>query len=205
MSHNHKNPTISQMIGQQKSQSKSEVRVMGLDLSLRGTGVCSLEKGVYTATFLPELKLVGAARLLTLRSKLFKIVDAFQPELVMLEGYSYESVGRLFEIGEWGGIVKVGLYRRKIPFEVVPPNRLKKFMGVKRKDKELMIKAVNFRLKFDAGKNDNLADAAALARVAEVYLTGSTKYRSELEVIKDMQTVRILKNNEKFSKCRGTL
>lgn len=193
------------MIGQQKSQSKSEVRVAGIDASLRGTGVCCLEKGIFQATFLPELKLTGAERLLVLRKRLFKVIDAFGPELVMLEGYSYDSVGKLFEIGEWGGIIKVGLFERRIPFQIVPPKRLKRFMGVKRKDKELMIAAVKTRLKYDAGDNDNLADAAALARVAEVFITKDTKYRSELEVIRDMNLIKALEKHGKFPKLRGAL
>lgn len=193
------------MIGQLKSQIKPEVRVTGIDASLTGTGVCCLEKGVFQPTFIPELKLKGAERLLSLRDRLFKVIDAFKPELVMLEGYSYNSIGRLFEIGELGGIIKVELFIRSIPLIIIPPKRLKKFMGVKRDDKELMIKAVKHRLKFDAGNNDDLADAAALARVAEVYLTKATKYRSELEVIRDMQVTKVLKNHGRFQKLRGAL
>ncbi len=193
------------MIGQRKSQRKSEVRVIGIDASLTGTGVCCLEKGTFQTTYLPEVKLTGADRLLVLRTRLFKIIDAFKPELVLLEGYSYNSIGRVFEIGEWGGVIKVELRERGIPFEVVPPKRLKRFMGVKRDDKELMIEAVRKRLKFDAGKNDDIADAVALARVAEVFITEDTQYRSELEVIRDMNLIKILGEHERFQKLRGAL
>jgi hypothetical protein len=125
--------------------------------------------------------------------------------LAVIEGYSYDSVGRLFEIGEWGGLAKVALHERGIRFVTVPPKRLKRFMGVKRDDKELMIAAVKRRLKFDAGKNDNLADAAAAARLAEVFLTKDTKYRSELEVVRDMQITKALKNHGRFPKLRRVL
>ena len=193
------------MIGQQKSEHKSEVRVAGIDASLTGTGVCCLTKGVYYPVFLPEVKLRGAERLLELRRRLFKVIDDFKPELVMLEGYSYDSVGRLFEIGEWGGIIKVEMCSRGIPVESVAPKRLKRFMGVTRSDKELMLEAVKNRLKYDAGNNDNLADAAALARLAEVYLTNDTKYRSELEVVRDMRLVRTAQKNAKYTKRDGSL
>ena len=191
------------MIGQQKSQCKSEVRVTGIDPSLRGTGVCCLEHGVYTPTFLPELKLRGADRLLALRDRLFNVIDAFWPEMVVLEGYSYDSVGRIAELGEWTGIIKLGLRERDIPFDTVAPKRLKKFMGVKSDDKAFMIAAVKQRLGLDTGKNDNLADAAALARVAEVYLTNDSKYRSELEVVRSMGVVRL--PEKRYKRLKGAL
>ena len=193
------------MIGQGKEQSKPEVRVAGVDQSLTGTAICCLENKQLQLTFLPETKLTGAERLLVLRKRLFKIIDAFHPELVALEGYSYDSIGRVFELGEWGGVIKLELFIREIPLIIVPPKRLKKFVGVKRDDKELMIAAVKQRYKFDAGTNDNLADAAALAKVAEVFLTKETKYRSELEVIRDMQITKVLKKHGRFQKLRRVL
>jgi len=193
------------MIGQRKSQCKPEVRVVGIDASLTGTGVCCSKDGIFNAMFLPESKLRGADRLLSLRNRLFQLIDAFKPELVVIEGYSYGSVGKDFEIGELGGVIKVELREREIPFEVVSPKSLKKFMGVKRDGKELMVAAVKNRLKFDVGNNDNLADATALARVAEVIITNETKYRSELEVVRDMATSKVPKKHEKFPKCRGML
>ncbi len=136
------------MIGQPKSQIKLEVRTLGLDLSLSGTGICYLENNEFDAIFLPETKLVGVERLLVLRQRFCEILDAHPlPALAVIEGYAYDAIGRLFEIGEWGGIAKLALHERGIPFVTVPPNRLKRFMGVKRKDKELMIKAVKTRLK----------------------------------------------------------
>lgn len=194
------------MIGQAKSQSKHEVRTLGIDLSLTGTGLCYLENSKFEPFFLPETKLRGAERLVALRKRFCGILDAHpRPTLTAIEGYSYDSIGRVFELGEWGGIVKLDLFVREIPFVVVPPKRLKRFMGVKRDDKELMIKAAKNRLKFDAEGNDNLADAAALARVAEVYLTKETKYRSELEVVRDMQITKVLKKHGKFRELRGVL
>jgi len=194
------------MIGQAKSQSKHEVRTLGIDPSLTGTGICYLENGEFHPYFLPETRLHGVERLAALRKRFCSIIDAHPgPTLTAIEGYSYDSIGRVFELGEWGGIIKLDLFAREIPFVVVPPKRLKRFMGVKRNDKELMIRAVKKRLKFDAENNDDLADAAALARVAEVYLTKETKYRSELEVVRDMQITKVLKKHGKFRELRGVL
>ncbi len=109
------------MIGQRKSQNKSEVRVIGIDASLTGTGVCCFEYDYFSPFFIPETKLTGGQRLVKLKRRLFEIIDDFKPELVMLEGYSYYSEGKTFEIGEWGGVIKVGLCERDIPFEAVPP------------------------------------------------------------------------------------
>lgn len=194
-----------------------EVRVVGIDASLRGTGVCALINGTFRLQFLPDKNRRGAERLLYLRDKLFKFIDKAKPVLALLEGYSYNSEGRLFEIGEWGGVIKVGLFERKIRILTVPPYRLKKFVGVKKADgkrypedtyKTLIVDAVKRRYKLDTKQNDNLADAAILAKIGEVYLTGSSTYRSELEVVRDLKTTKDLKgagSGWKFRKLRGSL
>jgi hypothetical protein len=48
-------------------------------------------------------------------------------EKVYIEGYSYGSKGRVFEIAENGGICKYLLWRNGIDYEVVAPTLIKKF------------------------------------------------------------------------------
>jgi Holliday junction resolvasome RuvABC endonuclease subunit len=166
-------------------------RVVGIDASLRGTGVCTLASGVFKPYFIPETKLRGAERLCSIRNRLLRIVDKFNPMIAVLEGYSYNSEGRLFEIGELGGVVKAALFDRKTRILTVAPLRLKKFIGVTRlNDKSLVIAAVKRRYKLDVGANDNLADAAVLARIGEVFLTDDSQYRAELEVVRDLKLTK---------------
>jgi len=193
------------MIGQPDDQYKTEVCVMGIDASLCGTGICCLKNNELELHFLPETKLRGAERLLSLRNRLCVILDDFKPKLVVLEGYSYESDGRLFEIGEWGGVIKVELYVRNIPLTIATPKQIKKFAsGDGSADKKKMIRSVSQRYNIDVDGNDDLADAAAAAKLGEVYLTGNSKYRSELEIVRDLKLPKV-KNGPRYKKRRKAL
>lgn len=44
-----------------------------------------------------------------------------------LEGYSFGSKGKVFEIGENTGILKLGLELIKIKYDIIPPAQIKKF------------------------------------------------------------------------------
>jgi hypothetical protein len=49
-------------------------------------------------------------------------------EMVFLEGYSYNSIGkRIFEIGENTGILKFRLYNNNIPIKIIQPTIIKKY------------------------------------------------------------------------------
>jgi Holliday junction resolvasome RuvABC endonuclease subunit len=99
-----------------------------------------------------------------------------------LEGYSYDSVGRVFELGEVGGVLKVLLHERNIEYVVVPPALLKKFAtGNASASKEDMVDAAKQR--GCAAADDNQADAFFLAHVARAYIRGGAPRRCELEVL----------------------
>jgi len=172
------------------------MRIIGLDLSLRGTGVCCLKfddnsngNGVNVDLhFITEPDLRDAQRLIALRKHLRDIVDVFKPDLAVIEGYAYDGLGRLAEIGEWGGVVKVELEERGVPFITVAPKRLKKFVaGNGDASKDQMIEAVDNKYNITTD-NDNLADAIGLAKVGEIFLTSDSIFRSELEVIRDLKS-----------------
>jgi Holliday junction resolvasome RuvABC endonuclease subunit len=60
-------------------------------------------------------------------------------EKVFIEGYSYGSTGRVFQIAENGGVLKFLLWRNHIPYDVVPPTVVKKFAtGKGNANKELI-------------------------------------------------------------------
>lgn len=60
-------------------------------------------------------------------------------EQVGLEGYSYNSTGKVFHIAENTGILKYKLYNDGTPYEVYSPSAIKKFAtGKGNADKELM-------------------------------------------------------------------
>lgn len=48
-------------------------------------------------------------------------------EQCYIEGYSFGSVGRVFQIAENAGLLKYKIWNKKIPFGVIPPTVIKKF------------------------------------------------------------------------------
>lgn len=157
---------------------------LGVDQSLNATGICRLAQDgsiQAMATVNPEGRL-DAQRLFFIK----RTVTSFAADIkfAALEGYSYDSVGRVFELGEIGGVIKTLLVELGIGFVVVPPVQLKKFAtGTTYASKEAMIEAAK-EAKAAVGDDDNQADAFFLARIARAYdTTSSDMRRCELEVI----------------------
>ena len=107
---------------------------------------------------------------------------ASEIKFAALEGYSYDSVGRVFELGEIGGVIKVLLHESNIDYVVVPPSSLKKFAtGVSSASKEDMVDACMRHGVTCA--DDNQADAFFLARVARAFSQDVVDRRCEMDVI----------------------
>jgi len=104
---------------------------MGLDLGTANIGVVVLNESkiVYEARWNPPYK--GVERLAWIDTSVFEAIEEYKVKAVAIEGYSYMSRWRAHDLGEVGGIIRLGLYRRKIDFEVVPPPTLKKFVSGK--------------------------------------------------------------------------
>jgi len=61
---------------------------------------------------------------------------------VSLEGYAYNSTGRVFHLAENVGILKHKLYKQAIPVSVIEPSRVKKIAtGKGNADKQLMFES----------------------------------------------------------------
>ena len=155
---------------------------LGIDQSLNATGVCLIsDDGQVQHLFSidPEAR-VDAQRLvhikLAIAAKLSGVKGA------ALEGYSYNSTGRVFELGEIGGVLKALLYESGISYVSVPPTVLKMFAtGSGSASKDQMIKAAK-RIGA-APADDNQADALFLAHTARAYTLGCAKHRCEMEAI----------------------
>lgn len=135
------------------------MNVLGIDPSLTGTGFSYRNaEGVVTGTISPG-KLRGAARLCYLRDRFLSVLSATPIDLVVYEGYSMNSkFGRLADLGELGGVLKVAMHDRSVPYLIVPPSNLKMFA------------TGNGGLRGDAGKKI-MAQAAAdhLGRTLPTY------------------------------------
>ena len=160
--------------------------VLGIDQSLRHTGLFTITEAGFAFSQVDSGSRRGAERLLYIRDEVQRTVDTYKPTLVALEGYAYGAPGRLAELGEVAGALKVLVQERSIPLITATPMQVKKFStGKHNADKIDVVRAVNSRFNLSwTEKENNMADAAALAMIAEAYLDPSrlTK-RHQLEVI----------------------
>lgn len=190
------------MVAQAISQNKRDYfRVVGVDQALLHTGVCRNVNGDLTTLLIQEKRLRGAERLASIRRQVSLYLAGFDPELIAMEDYSYGSVNRPFDLGELGGVLKLMFLERKVPYILVPPKMLKAFVtNDGNADKDKMIRFVSQKYHLST-ENDNIADAVGLAKFAEVYLTGQSNYRSELEaVLRLRESVALSKKRKSFKK-----
>ena len=155
---------------------------LGIDQSLQAAGLCLLnDKGFAMSLETVDTKgQRGAERLYTIRER----VRSFLPgtACVAMEGYSYDSTSRHFDLGEVGGVIKLLLYEQVIPLVIVAPVALKKFAtGNIRASKEDMCLAACVH-------DDNQADAFFLATIARhMGQNTSPNVRAQLEVLQQLR------------------
>ena len=169
---------------------QENVKTIGIDPSLCGTGVFILGKDyTYGMKIMPK-KLRGAARLVYIRDGLKEVIEQQSPTFGAIEGYSYGSRGRLFELGEVGGVIKTLLYDHEISILTVTPSQLKKYAtgsgNLRNKElKKRVVVAVNKLMGLDLKEKDHdVADAAILSLIAKTFISNThPTERSKAEVI----------------------
>lgn len=163
------------------------IRVIGLDLSRTCTGVCLLTESTFNAFTIRPKDLQGMKKLQFLRDQLFEKIDQFHPTLVVIEGYSYKSNNKPFKIGEYAGIIKLGLYDRGIYTIVIPPTSVKRFAtGDGGASKREVRDAIKTRYGWTI-KSLDASDATACALLGRLSLQKQSPYRSELEAIRKLE------------------
>jgi len=147
----------------------------GADLSLTGSGLVIIdESGKIIASQKLTTEARGTDRLFLLEKSLNKFLDENERvDLFCIEGGSFGSVGRLFDIGEWAGVFKLNLYHRGIKFVIATPSQLKLFISGSGKSggKEIVILDVfkNYGVEL---RDDNIADAFVLSQIARSFKLG---------------------------------
>lgn len=157
----------------QKRKGLQATMYVGLDLSLRATGVGVVNPDdaadCRVLTLSPKATLRDGARLLTIYQELAGIFDTGTFSLVAIEGYSFGSKNGQFQLGEVGGITRLLLTQRGIPYIIVPPNVLKKWTtGSGTADKIAMAVSTFDKWGMQFG-DDNQCDAFNLAILAAAY------------------------------------
>ena len=150
------------------------MNILGIDLSLTSPALClsqgdtfdfaecefffltSKQKFLYNhkklhGEMFPEHD-VDSERYNNISTWIVDIAKHHQVDFAYIEGYSYGSTGRVFQIAENGGILKYVLWKNNIPYDVVPPTVIKKYAtGKGNANKELMqqafVKETQFSIK----------------------------------------------------------
>lgn len=167
---------------------------VGIDQSLNGTGLCLRDANgiVHAAQTVDPGKLRDVERLAYVKDRVTSFLSD-RVKFVAFEGYSYNSVGRVFELGEIGGVLRLLTHEQGVPHVVVPPANLKKFAtGNPRAEKEDMVEAAK-RAGFDP-KDDNQADAFFLSQIARcLHLELAPPNRAQLEVLHSIRSPKTKK------------
>jgi crossover junction endodeoxyribonuclease RuvC len=144
--------------------------IYGIDPSLTATGIATLNN----AGQVERLETISFPKLKD-EERLAAIIDAVcekisTPILIVIEGLSLGShTGMSTERAALHHMLRVAFWEAHIPFLIVPPSTLKKFAtGSGKAEKNIMIREVFRRWEVEA-KDDNQADAAALAYLGAAY------------------------------------
>jgi crossover junction endodeoxyribonuclease RuvC len=137
-------------------------RVLALDLSLTRTGVCDINGHASTL----RCSLDGALRLNWYYHRVREMLAAQQPDVLVVEGYSFASKYGGERLGELHGAVQLAALHTHCPLVEVPPTVLKMYAtgkGNASKDMVLVAAAQRFP---DFNGDNNAADALWLWALA---------------------------------------
>jgi len=156
---------------------------VGLDLSLTSTGIAFVMRGGpnlvdrAAMTLSPPKGVKGVKRLGWHRDhivgEVFNHACAPSPRdvLVVVEGYAAQAKFRAHQIGELGGVIRLALDENYIPFTIIAPTVLKKFVtGKGNAPKSLVLKYLLSYFGADVDQDD-AGDAMGLALYG-AYLVG---------------------------------
>lgn len=90
-------------------------------------------------------------------------------DVAIIEGYAFAKGFQAHQIGELGGVLRLGFYQQKLPMVIVPPSKLKKFAtgkgsAKKGETKIVMVGAAIRRLDYEGNSHD-VADALWLLQM----------------------------------------
>lgn len=159
--------------------------MLAIDPSLTSSGYAfRRDEDLAVGRIMPKT-LRGCPRLNFIQKTFLELVERSEPEAIILEGYSMGSHGRVFDIGELGGVLKLIAFQHELEVLIVPPATLKKWVtGKGNANKKQMIAAVKKKWKVEFKSNDE-CDAVALLHFGEFYYEQKHKRRKS-EAIREM-------------------
>jgi len=148
--------------------------ILAIDPSLTATGYAYRKNGeVYTGRIQPK-KMASAERLDYILKTVRHIHQMCSPSLIVYEGYAMgvRGGGRLFDIGELGGVLKHYFWGAGGDMLLVPPSSMKMFVAGKgNADKVAVAEAITEELGYVLPSEDE-SDAVGLLMVGEAFTDG---------------------------------
>ena len=171
---------------------------VGLDLSLTGTGFCQKRGDVFTIETVstkPKDFKTDLDRLAYIRDALLRKIPA-DVRMICVEDFYVPSnkmqLGSAIKLAMLGTVIRMTLHERDIPFVIIAPSQLKKFVtGKGTGEKSMILREVFKRWGINAA-DDNQADATVLAYLAEALVASLTDAvpKFQIEVIKTVRKER---------------
>ena len=159
---------------------------IGIDQSLTSTGIAVVRgTEAYCDLIQPPDKLRGVARLAHIRDQVKAFLTVHGPcAHACIEGPSHGSTSRKDDLGQLRGVLLLSLYDWNIHTTIIAPTVLKKF-GARRGDvsKDRMLLTAEKEFGLILGKQDDLADALWLAKLAQALHEDIKLTRPQLEVV----------------------
>lgn len=146
---------------------------LGLDLSLTGTGVSVLKDGQLLLSETIKTKPSGkkpideVKRLQWIVSEIMKYVDTHTPNIVIIEGLAFmaRNTTALVQLSGLAYMIRSELVNRGIPFTIVAPSSLKKWITGKGNAQKNEMMLATFQRYGVALTDDNQCDSYGLAHV----------------------------------------
>ena len=170
----------------------SELLYFGIDASLTGTGLVLIDEN-YKIVKTEKLttKSFGAERLFNLRNKLDLFLEGYKTKIILtcMENYAYgkKDSSSIFDIAEWGGVIRLYLFENNMNYILCGPMQLKKYAtgkGNASSTKDLVILDI-YKQWGEEIRNNNIADGYVLSRIAKDFITKEKKLTTyQVEVIK---------------------
>lgn len=168
---------------------------LGLDLSLTCTGVVILTDTIHTnksddivfqgtldpASYKEEI------RLGYLYTSLKGILEKHPIRFAGVEGAAYQKEGRLYELGQWAGVVYLLFWEFSIPFIEITPSQVKKYLTGKGAGSKSTILLDIYKIHGIEFRNDNIADAYGVCLAARDYFLNTPSYNYQKEVIASLK------------------
>jgi Holliday junction resolvasome RuvABC endonuclease subunit len=155
----------------------SDMKTLGLDLSLTSSGFCLLDGSsitIETIKTTPKTADNDLARLAHIRIAIMERIPS-DVDMICVEDFFAPfgpAAGSAIGLAMLGAVIRVALWEATMPFYVVSPSQLKKWvLGKGVGEKSLVLREVYRKLGVSA-TNDNEADACVLAHIAKDLLTG---------------------------------